>query len=85
MNGKTLTRDHGFPLRAVVPGFIGARSVKWIKEINVIDKESQNQFQQKDYKLFLPSVNWDTVSEVSLVLVRCAIFVFNIRLKFLIF
>jgi sulfite oxidase len=29
MNGKDLNRDHGFPLRVVVPGVIGARSVKW--------------------------------------------------------
>ncbi|XP_055334379.1 uncharacterized protein LOC129585644 [Paramacrobiotus metropolitanus] len=64
MNGKPLSRDHGHPLRAVVPGFIGARSVKWIKEINIIDGESQNRFQQKDYKLFLPSVDWDKVDEL---------------------
>lgn len=38
---KTLNRDHGFPLRVVVPGVIGARSVKWLDSIYVIAEESQ--------------------------------------------
>lgn len=31
LNGKPLTVDNGFPVRVVVPGYIGARSVKWLK------------------------------------------------------
>src|SRR5207245_1249101 len=30
MNGRPLTREHGFPVRTIVPGYIGARSVKWL-------------------------------------------------------
>lgn len=30
MNGKPISRDHGFPVRAVVPGVVGARNVKWL-------------------------------------------------------
>jgi nitrate reductase (NAD(P)H) len=42
MNGEALEPDHGFPLRLVVPGQIGGRSVKWLKKIEVSDKESQH-------------------------------------------
>ncbi len=30
MNGAPLTPDHGFPVRVLVPGVSGARSVKWL-------------------------------------------------------
>ncbi|KAA0033812.1 sulfite oxidase-like [Cucumis melo var. makuwa] len=61
MNGEPLNRDHGYPLRVVVPGVIGARSVKWIDSINIIAEECQGFFMQKDYKMFPPSVNWDNI------------------------
>ena len=32
---KPLNRDHGYPLRVIVPGVIGARSVKWLDSINM--------------------------------------------------
>src|SRR5450755_763078 len=35
MNGKPLPVVHGAPLRVVVPGYIGARSVKWLERIEV--------------------------------------------------
>jgi sulfite oxidase len=35
MNGVDIPADHGFPVRAVVPGFTGARSVKWLGKIAV--------------------------------------------------
>ncbi|ROT36561.1 molybdopterin binding oxidoreductase [Sodiomyces alkalinus F11] len=56
MNGAPLPPDHGFPLRALVPGHVAARSVKWLKRVVVSDEESQSQWQQKDYKLFGPNV-----------------------------
>ncbi|KAG8366775.1 hypothetical protein BUALT_Bualt16G0002800 [Buddleja alternifolia] len=61
MNGETLNRDHGYPLRVIVPGVIGARSVKWLDSINIIAEECQGFFTQKDYKMFPPSVNWDNI------------------------
>ncbi|XP_054800569.1 sulfite oxidase-like isoform X2 [Prosopis cineraria] len=62
MNGEPLSRDHGYPLRVVVPGVIGARSVKWLDSINIIAEESQGFFMQKDYKMFPPSVNWENIN-----------------------
>eukprot|EP01059_Diplonema_ambulator_P011008 TRINITY_DN20994_c0_g1_i2.p1 TRINITY_DN20994_c0_g1~~TRINITY_DN20994_c0_g1_i2.p1 ORF type:complete len:528 (+),score=170.87 TRINITY_DN20994_c0_g1_i2:43-1626(+) len=55
MNGHPLPRDHGFPLRVVVPGLVGARSVKWLKSITLSTEESQSIWQQKDYKNIGPS------------------------------
>ena len=51
MNGKPLTPDHGFPLRTVVPGYIGARSVKWLGKIIVGDRPSTNHYVAKAYKI----------------------------------
>ncbi|XP_057465218.1 sulfite oxidase-like isoform X2 [Actinidia eriantha] len=62
MNGEPLNRDHGYPLRVVVPGVIGARSVKWLDSINIITEECQGFFMQKDYKMFPPSVNWENIN-----------------------
>ncbi|KAM9252145.1 sulfite oxidase, mitochondrial [Cariama cristata] len=61
MNGKELPRDHGFPVRVVVPGVVGARSVKWLQRVAVSPAESPSHWQQNDYKGFSPCVDWDTV------------------------
>jgi sulfite oxidase len=51
MNGAPLLPAHGFPLRTVVPGYIGARSVKWLGEIVVQAEPSSNYFQTKAYRV----------------------------------
>jgi sulfite oxidase len=56
MNDETLTSDHGYPLRIVVPGTVGARSVKWVNRITVSDKESDSHWQKADYKVLPPSI-----------------------------
>jgi len=35
LNGETLPRDHGFPVRALAPGWVGAASIKWLGRIVV--------------------------------------------------
>jgi DMSO/TMAO reductase YedYZ molybdopterin-dependent catalytic subunit len=37
MNNTSLPNDHGFPLRAIVPGFYGMINPKWITEIELVD------------------------------------------------
>ncbi|GAB1518037.1 Cytosolic Fe-S cluster assembly factor nar1 [Rhizoctonia solani] len=51
MNGLPLTPDHGFPLRVVVPGQIGGRSVKWLNRIEVSEEESQHYLHFFDNKV----------------------------------
>ncbi len=50
MNGAVLTRHHGFPTRALVPGWIGSASCKWLSEIKVLDKEFDGNFMKPGYR-----------------------------------
>jgi sulfite oxidase len=61
MNGRPLPREHGYPARTIVPGYIGARSVKWLNRIVVSDKKSDNNFVARDYKLFPPDATAENV------------------------
>ncbi|XP_035736137.1 sulfite oxidase, mitochondrial-like isoform X2 [Vespa mandarinia] len=61
MNGQPIPKDHGFPIRVIVPGVVGARNVKWLDKIIISKIESQSQWQQGDYKAFSPSTDWDNV------------------------
>jgi DMSO/TMAO reductase YedYZ molybdopterin-dependent catalytic subunit len=50
MNGSALSKHHGFPARALVPGWIGAASCKWITEIRVLEKEFEGNFMSPGYR-----------------------------------
>lgn len=52
MNGKPLPKIHGFPLRAVVMGYIGARSVKWLYRIKALKNPSLAPVQSREYLYF---------------------------------
>lgn len=78
MNGEPLEPAHGFPLRVVVPGYIGARSVKWVGEISVQDEPSSNYFQTNAYKVFPPEVtaesaDWASAAPLGEILTNSAI------------
>jgi sulfite oxidase len=77
MNGLPLPRDHGYPLRALVPGHVAARSVKWLSRISVADEESTSQWQRRDYKSFGPNEgpkpDWDRAAPIQEMPVASAI------------
>lgn len=55
MNGETLRPDHGKPLRAVIPGQIGGRSVKWLKRLIITECPSDNWYHIYDNRV-LPTM-----------------------------
>ncbi|MBX6763903.1 MAG: sulfite oxidase [Rubrobacteraceae bacterium] len=50
MNGQLLPPQHGFPLRAVVPGWYGMASVKWLKSITAIGEPFEGFQQAVSYR-----------------------------------
>jgi len=57
MNGEPIPPDHGYPLRAVVPGHVGVRNIKWLKRIVTSDVEADGVWQRgMAYKHFGPSL-----------------------------
>jgi len=49
MNGQPLPESHGFPVRAIVPGWFGMASVKWLSRIVATTQPYQGFFQTVDY------------------------------------
>jgi DMSO/TMAO reductase YedYZ molybdopterin-dependent catalytic subunit len=51
MNGAPLPYDHGYPLRAIVPGWIGSSSIKWLDRIVVSSKPVWSRNNMTHYTL----------------------------------
>ncbi len=49
MNGRPLTREHGFPLRLIVPRWYGVASVKWLRRITVLSRAFGGYYQRERY------------------------------------
>src|SRR6476620_5568060 len=47
--GQDLALDHGFPIRAIVPGHYGMASVKWLKHIEAVREPFHGYWQTTDY------------------------------------
>ena len=54
MNGDVLPPDHGFPVRLLVPGWIGVANVKWVGSIEVSETPLESQWNTTSYRLFGP-------------------------------
>lgn len=55
-NGEVLQPDHGYPVRLIIPGYIGGRMIKWLKEINVIPYETKNHYHYHDNRILPPHI-----------------------------
>ena len=50
MNGAPIPIHHGYPARAITPGWVGAASCKWLTEITVLDKPAEGNFMSPGYR-----------------------------------
>jgi DMSO/TMAO reductase YedYZ molybdopterin-dependent catalytic subunit len=59
MNGQTLPPDHGFPVRLLVPGWVGVASIKWLGQIEVADHPLFSPWNTTQYRLTGPTYSAD--------------------------
>ena len=60
MNGKPLLPDHGFPLRLVLPGWVGIASIKWLGSLEVARRPLTSPWNTKWYRMTGPSYPADS-------------------------
>jgi DMSO/TMAO reductase YedYZ molybdopterin-dependent catalytic subunit len=49
MNDSPLTKDHGAPVRLVVPGWYGCACIKWVNEITLVDDAAEATSQMQEF------------------------------------
>jgi len=49
MDGKPLPREHGAPLRLIIPEMYGYKNVKWLREINLVQAPQLGYWEQLGY------------------------------------
>jgi DMSO/TMAO reductase YedYZ molybdopterin-dependent catalytic subunit len=49
MNGSPLTKDHGAPVRLVVPGWYGCACIKWVNEITLVEEAAEASSQMQEF------------------------------------
>lgn len=54
MNDEFLPPDHGYPVRLMIPGYVGGRCVKWLKRIWISEQENDSYYHIWDNRV-LPS------------------------------
>ena len=50
LNGQPLSREHGFPLRVIMPGWYGVANVKWLSEIRLLEDRFLGNYQARWYR-----------------------------------
>lgn len=64
MNDHPIPPDHGYPLRLMLPGWVGARSIKWLTKVWVTEFENDSYYHIYDNRQ-LPSFVTDSESEIA--------------------
>lgn len=54
MNGQPLPPDHGFPVRVLVPGWVGIAHIKWVGRIDVSEEPLYSEYNTQKYILIGP-------------------------------
>jgi DMSO/TMAO reductase YedYZ molybdopterin-dependent catalytic subunit len=49
LDSRPLSRDHGAPLRLVVPGWYGCCCIKWVEHISLVDDSAESTSQMLEY------------------------------------
>lgn len=49
MNGETLPKSHGFPLRAIIPGIYGMKNPKWIRRLEIVDYDYRGYWETRGW------------------------------------
>ena len=73
MNGKDLTREHGFPVRAVVGGWYGMASVKWLAKVTVTAAPYYGFWQSLEYAYWQRDRGRPTLTPVTEIQVKAQI------------
>ncbi len=51
MNGEPLPKVHGYPLRLIVPGWVGSASTKWLHTLTVLDAPFKGTYMESSYRI----------------------------------
>jgi DMSO/TMAO reductase YedYZ molybdopterin-dependent catalytic subunit len=73
MNGEPLTPAHGFPLRAIVPGWYGMAAIKWLQRIIVTTEPFPGYYQTVDYAYWEQTENGPRLVPITEMLIKSAI------------
>lgn len=73
MNGRPLSPEHGFPLRAVVPGWYGMAAVKWLTRIVAVAEPFGGYYQTVDYSWWERSPGGPTLRPITAMRVKSQI------------
>jgi sulfite oxidase len=58
-NNGEIPFEHGYPLRLIIPGYVGVRNAKWLKSVEVADHESTSHSHKVDYRIVPKGIEWD--------------------------